>query len=96
MNESTLAWLMMPDSPDSPMTVGELLGRPPWHAKALCRGVGTREFIDAPTDTAKSLCRLCPVREDCLDYALMDPSLVGIWAGTDETERRHLRRRAVA
>ena len=34
--------------------------------------------------TAKALCVACPVRRDCLSYALASPDLVGIWAGTDE------------
>ncbi len=34
--------------------------------------------------TAKAVCVACPVRRDCLSYALASPDLVGIWAGTDE------------
>lgn len=35
-----------------------------------------------------------PPRVECLDYALADPSLVGVWGGTGKAERRALRREA--
>jgi WhiB family redox-sensing transcriptional regulator len=41
---------------------------------------------------ARAVCEACPVRRDCLAYALSAPELVGIWAGTDERERRRMRR----
>ena len=31
--------------------------------------------------TAKAVSVACPVRRDCLSYALASPDLVGIWAG---------------
>ena len=36
----------------------------------------------------------CPVRDECLDYALADPSLQGVWGGRTDAERRVLRHRA--
>jgi WhiB family redox-sensing transcriptional regulator len=34
----------------------------------------------------------CPVREECLNYALNLPAtLVGVWGGTSQKERRRLR-----
>ena len=69
--------------------------RPAWQRKAACRGKGcdpwfatTREAEDA----ARAVCEPCPVRRECLAYALGAPELVGIWAGTDEQERRRMRR----
>jgi WhiB family redox-sensing transcriptional regulator len=35
-------------------------------------------------------CGNCPVREQCLDYGLMEN--YGIWGGTSERERRRIRR----
>ncbi|MGP8180589.1 MAG: WhiB family transcriptional regulator [Acidimicrobiales bacterium] len=32
------------------------------------------------------------MRRDCLAYVLASSELVGIWAGTDERERRPMRR----
>jgi len=73
-----------------------ILGRrPEWQRKAACRGKGcdpwfatTREAEEA----ARAVCEPCPVRRECLAYALGDRTLVGIWAGTDERERRRMRR----
>jgi WhiB family redox-sensing transcriptional regulator len=71
--------------------------RPAWQRRAACRGKGcdwwfatTREAEDA----ARAVCEPCPVRRDCLAYALSAPELVGIWAGTDEREWRRMRRKS--
>lgn len=42
---------------------------------------------------AKEVCGECPVKVDCLDYALETNQDSGIWGGTSEEERRTLRRR---
>jgi WhiB family redox-sensing transcriptional regulator len=44
-------------------------------------------------ELARSVCRTCAVVGDCLRVALGDPTLVGVWGGTSETERAVLRRR---
>ena len=41
---------------------------------------------------AKAVCRTCPVIADCLRVALADPTLVGVWGGTSETQRVEMRR----
>lgn len=41
---------------------------------------------------AKSICQRCPVRTECLRYALEEPVDHGIWGGLTERERRRLRR----
>ena len=40
-----------------------------------------------------AICSDCPVRDLCLAYALSDPSVTGLWAGTTTAEREGLRRR---
>ena len=70
--------------------------QPRWMARASCRGLGTSVFFgDSPEQTtaARAVCELCPTRAECLEFALDDRSLQGIWAGTDEAERRKIRRR---
>ena len=42
-------------------------------------------------EAAKAICATCPVREECLQWALPVPSLDGIWGGTTPLERRRLR-----
>jgi len=36
---------------------------------------------------AKRLCRTCPVKNDCLKYAIESNQKFGIWAGTTASER---------
>lgn len=66
-----------------------------WMSDALCREIdGELFFPDNPNDNeAKKACALCQVKEPCLQYALERPVL-GIWGGTNERERRQLRRKA--
>jgi WhiB family transcriptional regulator, redox-sensing transcriptional regulator len=42
---------------------------------------------------AKAVCAACPVRCDCLSYALAAGPLQGVWGGLTEEERRRLRQR---
>ena len=42
---------------------------------------------------AGAMCARCPVRVvECLEYALEDPSIVGMWGGTSISERNAMRR----
>lgn len=74
--------------------------------RALCRG---HRYPDLwfPTGhsqdklTALSVCRVCPVRAECLAYALemmarCKGDLYGIWGGTTEVERRGMLRTVVS
>ena len=90
---ATVLWLMAPTAPDAATTLADILGRPEWHARALCRGIGTKEFIEKPTEAARALCAGCPVHRNCLGFALAHEHVVGIWAGTDEKERREMRKK---
>ena len=37
-------------------------------------------------DEAKAICRQCPVRIECLDYAIVTNEQYGIWGGLNESE----------
>lgn len=54
-----------------------------------CLGFPTEWFFG--DDEGKKVCRGCPVKDQCLEYALEHGEL-GIWGGTSERERRRLRR----
>jgi WhiB family redox-sensing transcriptional regulator len=75
--------------------VSILAQRPRWQRRAACRGNGTDRWFPTSREAdeaARAVCEPCPVRRECLAYALASPELVGIWAGTGERERRRLRR----
>lgn len=46
----------------------------------------------AQVAAAKAVCRGCPVRAECLDYAMRTVQDHGIWGGSTEEERRQARR----
>lgn len=72
-----------------------------WQLRAGCRGSDANLFF-GPTHLeskeerlareaqAKALCSECPVRRECLDFALATRESYGIWGGLNETERRDL------
>lgn len=51
------------------------------------------EAVKARVDmcTARDVCRMCPVRSECLEYAMYRPFLQGIWGGLSSGERSTLR-----
>lgn len=64
-------------------------------ALGACAGLDLAWFFPErgePTGPAKAVCRGCPVREACLEYALAAGETFGIWGGMSERERRRLRR----
>lgn len=70
----------------------------PWQKGAACRSYPAEMFFpatDAPgaAKPAKLICSACPVREDCLSFALETAQSEGVWGGMDAGERRRLRRR---
>jgi WhiB family redox-sensing transcriptional regulator len=74
-----------------------LFERPSWHRYAACRGSDPRLFFPErgePTGRAIAVCRRCPVRSECLMYAIGDGTKHGVWGGVAEAQRRHLRRAA--
>ncbi|MDR2930362.1 MAG: WhiB family transcriptional regulator [Propionibacteriaceae bacterium] len=68
-----------------------------WQARALCAQTDPEAFFPekgGSTREAKSVCRGCEVRQECLEYALAHDERYGIWGGLSERERRKLRHRA--
>ncbi|MEU2621994.1 WhiB family transcriptional regulator [Streptomyces sp. NPDC007157] len=66
-----------------------------WGARAVCRRIDPDElFVEgAAQNQAKAVCAGCPVRTECLAYALDRRIEHGIWGGMTERERRALLRR---
>jgi WhiB family transcriptional regulator, redox-sensing transcriptional regulator len=48
----------------------------------------------ARENAAKAVCAECPVRIECLEWALTADEPYGVWGGYSESERRELRRAA--
>ncbi len=75
-----------------------------WRNRAVCKDtdpdlffpVGTTGQALVQIDRAKEVCGTCPVKSDCLEYALETNQDSGIWGGLDEEQRRNIRRQAAA
>jgi WhiB family redox-sensing transcriptional regulator len=68
----------------------------PWAADARCATEDPEIFFppnDDPARKARQICSMCPVRDECLAYALEAKEEFGIWGGLDPRERRALRRK---
>lgn len=78
-----------------------------WQMKGLCRG--NHSYLFFPPSTverkddrerreikAKAICSVCPVKEDCLEFAVEIKEPYGIWGGLTETERRQVIARRAA
>ena len=63
-----------------------------WRHRARCRDVdpelffpvGTTGPAEAQVQSAKAICALCPVREECLQWALDTAQDAGVWGGLSE------------
>jgi WhiB family redox-sensing transcriptional regulator len=66
-----------------------------WMREALCRGQNADFFFPSDgvgVEHAKTVCAQCPVRMDCLEYALTYRIDHGVWGGCSERERRRILR----
>ncbi|GAC1375553.1 MAG: WhiB family transcriptional regulator [Acidimicrobiales bacterium] len=67
-----------------------------WRQRSACTGLDTEIFFpasEAEAGPAKSVCATCPVRDECLEWAIQTRQEDGVWGGLTDTERRRLRRR---
>ena len=103
-DSSAAEWLMQPMAPE-PETFASMLARPAWMARAACRGEppeaffgqqGRRGGLNIDYTEARRLCASCPVRAECLEFAVSDREPTGFWGGTTTSERMVLRQRLVS
>jgi WhiB family redox-sensing transcriptional regulator len=66
------------------------LERPDWMERGACAGMGTTEFFPTVRSKAPQICHRCPVRPDCLEYALDHRIIDGAWGGVSERDRRKM------
>jgi WhiB family transcriptional regulator, redox-sensing transcriptional regulator len=73
---------------------------PSWMLHARCREAAPGSFFPSDgvgVDRARSVCADCPVKTECLEYALEFRIDHGVWGGCSERERRRiLRQRRLA
>ena len=71
-----------------------------WVHRARCRDedpelffpIGTTGSAAIQAEKAKTVCRQCEVRVECLEWAMATGQDAGVWGGMSEEERRSLRR----
>jgi len=71
-----------------------------WRGRAACVDVDHDLFFPVGVTgpavpqiaAAKAVCARCPVRAECLQFAVATNQEYGVWGGTSEEERRALRR----
>jgi WhiB family transcriptional regulator, redox-sensing transcriptional regulator len=71
-----------------------------WRDDAACAGMDTRIFFPIgetgpaarQVTLAKAACAACPVRDECLEFAIATIQNDGVWGGTTEDERRLIKR----
>lgn len=72
--------------------------QPMWTGKEPCRQLPEVFHPDQAdnrtAEIAKWICKRCPSQDPCLEWAVRDPTLEGIHAGTTARQRGHMRGRA--
>lgn len=72
---------------------------PEWTLDAICAQIGGDAWYPEKGGNPghiKAVCTGCPVRSQCLDYALENGEAFGIWGGLTAKQRRKLRRESEA
>ena len=67
-----------------------------WMAEGNCRDESPSVFFPSDgvgVEVARRVCASCPVKGDCLEYALANGIDHGVWGGASERERRRIARR---
>jgi len=63
-----------------------------WMSAALCAETDAETFYPERGQSAraaKKICASCPVKVQCLRYAITHDERFGVWGGLSERERRH-------
>ncbi len=93
-DEASTSGLTEPLSPRA-LAQGTMDIKRRWSVHALCRATDPEIFFppnDSPATEARRICASCPVRRQCLAYAVAADEPFGIWGGLTTEERRNLRR----
>lgn len=80
---------------NNPYTTLAAIAAERWIDDALCAQTDPDSFFPEKGGSvreARRICLRCPVRAECLDYALAHDERFGVWGGYSERERRALKR----
>ena len=64
-----------------------------WQEDAACRSTDIELFFSVEDEDQRAAlehCRNCPVQQECLQYAIENREMYGIWGGMQESERRSI------
>ncbi len=64
-----------------------------WSERGACRGADIDLFFsvdEEDQEQALGYCARCEVSQECLDFAVRNREMYGVWGGTRETDRRTL------
>ena len=67
-----------------------------WMVRGRCRSAEPATFFPSDgigVEAAQQVCAGCPVRAECLEYALANGIEDGVWGGASQRERIRIRRR---
>jgi len=58
-----------------------------WQADALCKEYPEVNFFN-DSRTAKQICQMCAVKQECLEFAIKNDIRDGVWGGMLHKERK--------
>ena len=62
-----------------------------WMKDSACKDADPSIFFverGESGEEAKAICATCPVKQECLDYALANNETIGVWGGMSRRQRR--------
>ena len=66
-----------------------------WMQRGLCREIPPAVFFPSDgvgVESARRVCANCPVKDECLGWAMSRPEVHGTWGGMSARGRQRLRR----
>lgn len=75
------------------MSLASVLNLESWMTLGICAQTDPDAFFPEQgvnARNAKATCRRCPVKAQCLQYALDNDERYGVWGGLSERERRRV------
>lgn len=69
-----------------------------WHLQGLCAQTDPEAFFQekgGSSREARRICKGCPVRDECLEFALKNDERFGVWGGMSAQDRKRLKERRI-